>query len=232
MEYFTYMHDLLEERGGAALARRVTLGLGSLSGGFRVPTEPPLTVFTDHEIFQRSHRLRRGWRTQGAATLETVASLEAGDYVVHLDHGIGRYRGMERLEIGGETVETLKIEYADDEILRVPHYRLDLIERWSATDGDDAKPPRVHKLGGRRWKKLKERTVDSIQETAAELLELYAETRDRDAFDAALATAVEEHAPALVVLAAYVLHGIGRAIYRLVQALTTPMPEEESASQS
>jgi transcription-repair coupling factor (superfamily II helicase) len=195
------LEEILEERGGGALARETTLGLGSLSGGFRVPgadrptdaeagdrdarpadraeadggpADPPLTVLTDHEIFQRSHRLRRSWRTQGAATLETIASLEAGDYVVHLDHGIGRYRGMERLEIGGETVETLKIEYADDEILRVPHYRLDLIERWSATDGGEAKPPRVHKLGGRRWKKLKERTVDSIQETAAELLELYA----------------------------------------------------------
>jgi transcription-repair coupling factor (superfamily II helicase) len=168
------LEEILEERGGASLARRTTLGLGSLSGGFRLPGEPGLLVLTDHEIFRRSHRLRRSWRSQGASALESVASLSPGDYVVHLDHGIGRYRGLERVEIGGEAIETLKIDYADAETLRVPHYRLDLIEKWSATDGDGAEPPRVHKLGGKRWKTLKQKTVDSIQETAAELLELYA----------------------------------------------------------
>ena len=168
------LEEILEQRGGGQLVRDAHLGLGSLSGGLRIPGESPLTVLTDHEIFQRSHRLRRSHRTRSSATLESIASLEAGDYVVHLDHGIGVYRGMERVEIGGETVETLKVEYAEGEVLRVPHYRMDLVERWSATGADGAEPPRVHRLGGKRWKKLKQKTVDSIQETAAELLELYA----------------------------------------------------------
>jgi len=174
--------EILAERAGPGLAGRAGLALGSVSGGLRVPGPEPLLVLTDHEIFRRSWRLRRTGRFRGAATLESVASLQAGDYVVHLDHGIGRYRGLERVEVGGEAIETLKIEYADGEFLRVPHYRLDLIERWSAPgeDGQPSEPPTVHKLGGRRWKKLKERTVDSIQEQAAELLELYAHRQIAD----------------------------------------------------
>jgi len=176
------LEEILTERAGPGLAGRAGLALGSVSGGLRVPGPEPLLVLTDHEIFRRSWRLRRTGRFQGAATLESVASLRAGDYVVHLDHGIGRYRGLERVEVGGEAIETLKIEYADGEYLRVPHYRLDLIERWSAPgeDGQPSEPPTVHKLGGKRWKKLKERTVDSIQEQAAELLELYAHRQIAD----------------------------------------------------
>ncbi len=168
------LEEILEERGGADLTRDTHLGLGSLSGGLRIPGPEPLTVLTDHEIFQRSHRLRRSRRTRSSGTLDSIAALEPGDYVVHLDHGVGVYRGMERVEIGGETVETLEVEYAEGEVLRVPHYRMDLVERWSATGADGAEPPRVHRLGGKQWKKLKQKTVDSIQETAAELLELYA----------------------------------------------------------
>ncbi len=173
------LEEILEERGGPDLSKAATLTLGSLTGGLRIPGPRPLVVLTDHEVFRRSRRPRRTGRFQGAATLESVASLRPGDYVVHLDHGIGRYRGLERVEVGGEAIETLKIEYADGELLRVPHYRLDLIERWSAPgeDGQPVDPPTVHKLGGKRWKKLKERTVDSIQEQAAELLELYAHRR-------------------------------------------------------
>jgi len=170
------LEEILTERAEPDLVSAAGLTLGSLSGGFRVPGPRPLVVLTDHEIFRRARRRRRTGRFQGAATLESVASLQPGDYVVHLDHGIGRYRGLERVEVGGEAIETLKIEYADGEFLRVPHYRLDLIERWSAPgeDGQPSEPPAVHKIGGKRWKKLKERTVDSIQEQAAELLELYA----------------------------------------------------------
>ncbi len=166
------LEEILAERGGRALARRVTLALGSLSGGFRVDEPDPLLVLTDHEIFRRSHRPQRV-SFRGAATLESIASIQPGDYVVHMDHGIGRYRGIQRVEVGGETIETLEIEYAEREILRLPHYRLDLIERWSAP-GSEAKPPQVHKLGGKRWKRLKRRTVAAIEETAVELLQLYA----------------------------------------------------------
>jgi transcription-repair coupling factor (superfamily II helicase) len=177
------LEEILVERGGRALSSSATMAIGSIRGGFRIGGSEPLLVLTDHEIFRRSHRLRSASRFRGAATLESVASIRAGDYVVHMDHGIGRYSGLARVEIGGETIETLEIEYADGETLRLPHYRLDLIERWSAT-GDDgletSAPPRVHKLGGKRWKQLKARTVSAIEDTALELLQLYAHRQVSD----------------------------------------------------
>ena len=172
------LEEILAERAGERLVRLVTLAIGSASGGFRVEPPGSVLLLTDHEIFRRSRGLRPGSRYRGVATLESIASIRPGDYVVHMDHGIGRYRGLARVEVGGETIETLEIEYAEKEILRLPHYRLDLLERWSpAGDGEPKHPPRVHKLGGRRWKRLKERTVASIERIARELLELYAHRR-------------------------------------------------------
>ncbi len=166
------LEEILTERGSAALAREVALAIGSLSGGFRVGVPGTLLVLTDHEVFRRRYRRHRV-RLRGAATIESIAAIEPGDYVVHMEHGIGRYMGLERVEVRGETVETMEIRYADGEILRLPHYRLDLIERWSAA-GSDARPPAVHKLGRRKWKQLRNRTVAAIEATAVELLQLYA----------------------------------------------------------
>ena len=176
------LEEILEELAGARLARNTDLAIGSLSGGFRVGGPSPVLVLTDHEIFQRSRRIRRTNRRQGTSTLESVASLEPGDYVVHMDHGIGLFRGLERVDVGEEAIETLKIEYADGDVLRVPHYRLDLVERYTRVDDEDDQP-RVHKLGGKRWKNLKKRTQESIQERAAELLELYAQRQMADGHD-------------------------------------------------
>ena len=166
------LEEILTERGGPALAREVALAIGSLSGGFRVGIPGALLVLTDHEVFRRRYRRHRV-RLRGAATIESIAAIEPGDYVVHMEHGIGRYMGLERVEVRGETIETMELRYADGEILRLPHYRLDLIERWSAA-GSDARPPAVHKLGRRKWKQLRNRTVAAIEATAVELLQLYA----------------------------------------------------------
>ena len=175
------LEEILDELGGPELVRGARLAIGSISGGFRVPGPEPLLVLTDHEIFRRSRRLRRGRRLHGTASLESIASLTPGDYVVHMDHGIGRYAGLERVTVGEETIETLKVEYADGEVLRVPHYRLDLIEKWTGLgDGDGepaARPPQVHKLGGKRWKQLRRKTEEAIRAMAMELLDLYAHRR-------------------------------------------------------
>ena len=151
--------------GRTALPPRVTLGLGAVSGGF---------VLEDHEIFRRARRLRRTRRFRGAAALESLSQLHPGDFIVHLDHGIGRFTGLQRVRVGDEEIEALAIEYASGETLRVPVYRLDLIERW-IPDRDDAAPPKLHKIGGRAWKSLRRKTEQAIQEMAAELLRLYAQ---------------------------------------------------------
>jgi transcription-repair coupling factor (superfamily II helicase) len=150
------------------------LGVGSLAGGFILNRAPsPLRVLTDHEIFRRSRRIRRGRQFRGAAALESLAQLTPGDFVVHMDHGVGVFRGLEHLEVAGEKIEALAIEYAGGEVLRVPVYRVDLIERWVG-ESDDASPPQIHRIGGRKWKALKGKTEESIERMTTDLLELYA----------------------------------------------------------
>jgi transcription-repair coupling factor (superfamily II helicase) len=170
------LEEILVELAGRALTDRVALAIGSISGGFRLPSRPGRLVLTDHEVFRRTRRLRRASRFRGVATLDSISSLSSGDYVVHMEHGIGQYVGLETVTVGEETIETVKIRYADGETLRVPPYRLDLIERWTqpGEDVEDVAPPPVHKLGGKKWKALRRRTEESIHEMAVELLELYA----------------------------------------------------------
>jgi transcription-repair coupling factor (superfamily II helicase) len=103
-----------------------------------------------------------------------MSQLRPGDYVVHMDHGVGKFRGLKHVSVGGVEIESLEIEYASGEILRLPVYRLDLIERWSS-DREDGEPPKLHKIGGKVWKNLRTKTEKAIQEMASELLQLYAQ---------------------------------------------------------
>ncbi|MGH7553294.1 MAG: transcription-repair coupling factor, partial [Longimicrobiales bacterium] len=166
------LEELLE--AGANLPPRTTIALGAIAEGFVLEgVVPPLRVLTDHEIFRRARRIRRTRRFRGALALESLSQLRPGDYVVHLDHGVGRFTGMQRVTVANEELEALAIEYANGETLRVPVYRLDLIERW-VPDREDAAPPKLHRIGGRTWKTLRKKTEEAIQQMAAELLELYA----------------------------------------------------------
>ena len=166
------LQELLDELGAGGGA---TLSIGSLAGGFVLAdAEPPLQVLTDHEIFRRSRRVRRGRRFRGGAALESIAALKPGDYVVHMDHGVGKFAGLERVHLGEEEYETLVIEYAGGETLRVPVHRVDLIERWVSDVDQDAPPPKVHRIGGKDWGRTKARTQRAIETMTAELLELYA----------------------------------------------------------
>ena len=172
----------LEELLGDRLPPRTRLGLGSVTGGFALGcADPPFLLLTDHEIFRRSRRVRRARRLRGAVALESLAQLAPGDYVVHLDHGVGRFLGLERVEVGGQELESLTIEYAGGEILRVPVYRLDLVERWVGQT-DEAEPPAVHRIGGRKWKTLRRKTEAAIEQMTAELLELYARRKSAEGF--------------------------------------------------
>jgi len=172
------LDDLIADRRGQPPSG-CHLVVGSLSSGFCVEDcEPPVNILTDHEIFRRDRKLRRGRRFRGAAALESLAQLSPGDHIVHMEHGIGRFRGLERVVIGGESIEALVVEYDGGEVLRVPVYRLDQVERWvGAHPGDQ--PARLHRIGGKRWKTLKRKTESAIRQMTAELLELYATRRSR-----------------------------------------------------
>jgi transcription-repair coupling factor (superfamily II helicase) len=161
--------DPASRRPGAFL----TLALGALHGGFAMPG---LTVLTDHEIFRRARRIRRPRRYRQAVSSSAVGSLTPGAYVVHLEHGIGIYRGIANIMIGDGALEVAVLEYEGGDRLSVPLYRLDQIEPFRATteNGADAPPPRLDRLGSTRWRKQRETTERAIRELAVELIDLYA----------------------------------------------------------
>jgi transcription-repair coupling factor (superfamily II helicase) len=153
----------------------LTLAIGALDGGFVMPT---LRVLTDHEIFRRARRLRRPRRYRVAAPSTATDALVEGDYVVHLDHGIGVYRGITTITTGGAGIEAAVVEYEGGDRLNVPLYRLDQLERYrAADDGADRPPPRLHRLGGTSWHRTRERAREGIRQMAAELVDLYARRR-------------------------------------------------------
>jgi transcription-repair coupling factor (superfamily II helicase) len=164
------LEELLDEGGRSSL--NATMAIGALDGGFVMPA---LRVLTDHEIFRRARRLRRPRRYREAAPSAATGALTLGDYVVHLEHGIGIYRGIETITAGESTLEVAIVEYEGGDRLNVPLYRLDQLERYRAAGEDgDRPPPRIHRLGGSSWQRVREKTRQAIKQMAAELLDLYA----------------------------------------------------------
>ena len=165
------LNEDAREPSGAALV------VGALGGGYILPPsdgERGLRVLTDHEIFRRERRIRRA-RRYVSGGVDSLA-LKPGDYVVHLEHGVGIYRGIETIFVGQSTIEVAVVEYEGGDRLNVPLYRIDQLERYRSSDdvSGDAPPPRLHKLGGKRWAQQRDRTRAAIQEMTIELLDLYA----------------------------------------------------------
>jgi transcription-repair coupling factor (superfamily II helicase) len=152
-----------------------TLVVGALDGGFVLPT---MRVLTDHEIFRRARRLRRPRRYRSAASAAAQRPLAPGGYVVHLEHGIGIYRGLQTIPVGadGGTLEVAVVEYEGGDRLNVPIYRIDQLEpyRTAGDEGGNAPPPRLHRLGTTTWQRQRDKTRAAIRVMAAELLDLYA----------------------------------------------------------
>src|SRR6266705_1067421 len=152
---------------------RATLAVGALDGGFVLPG---LRVLTDHEIFRRARRLRRPRRYREAAPTAATRALASGDYDVHLENGIGIYRGIQTIAVGAEggSLEVAVVEYAGGDRLNVPLYRLEQLEPYRAAGDGDAPPPRLHHLGATTWQRQREKTRAAIRRMAVELLDLYA----------------------------------------------------------
>jgi transcription-repair coupling factor (superfamily II helicase) len=150
----------------------VTLDVGALNGGF-VDADAGLAVYTDHEIFARRRRPRRRRRYASAPAELHLTEVAAGDFLVHLDYGVGRYTGLERLRLAdhGE-VEALRLEYAAEEVLYVPVEQIGQVEKFSSPEGT---VPSLHRLSSPRWERQKARTRAAIAELTEELLQLHAE---------------------------------------------------------
>ncbi len=160
--------DRLEELLGATSPARLDVGL--LAHGFTCG-EARLGLLTDHEIFERYRKRVRRRKKTGGLSLAELNALDPGDYVVHVDHGIGIYKGLSRLTMNAQETDCLEISYASGDKLFVPVSQLDLVAKWTAEEGAR---PSVHRLGSSAWSRTKEKAKKAIQEMAGELLRTYA----------------------------------------------------------
>ncbi len=158
------------ERAPSPIAGTVHVVVGPLARGVIAPAEGFVLV-TEEEIFgQRTHRSTSRKRT-ARAVLEDLRALQPGDYVVHVDHGVGRYLGLEKKSIGSVGVELLVVEYAGGDKLFLPVYRLNQIQKFSGAEG----APKIDRLGGQSFAKTKAKVQKRVRQMADDLLRLYAE---------------------------------------------------------
>ena len=161
------LEELLEDTPAGPAA--TVPAVGSISAGFIWP-ECRLVVVTDHELFERYRRPVRA-RHRGAGVVKDRRALRVGECVVHLDYGIGVYRGLRRITVEGAERECLLVAYADDGLVYVPVEKIDCIERYSS---DREAHPRLDRLGTTSWQRVTKRARKAIRAVAVELLELHA----------------------------------------------------------
>jgi transcription-repair coupling factor (superfamily II helicase) len=170
----------LEDMQRRTAAGRLAVRKGRISGSFEYPSLK-LIVISDEDIFGKK-TLRRKWRpAREGYFLKSFGELKEGDFVVHTEHGIGLYRGLQKLTVAGIENDFLLLEYLESDKLYLPVDRLDQIQRYLGPDG---RPPKVDRLGGVSWDAVKERVKKSIREQAEELVAIYAarEVMERSAF--------------------------------------------------
>lgn len=151
---------------------RFTPLLKTLHEGF-IDRDLRLTCYTDHQIFERYHKytLQNYFSNRGTLSLKELKGLQPGDYVVHIDHGIGKFGGLEKIEIHGKIQESIRLVYQDNDVLYVSIHSLHRISKYK---GKENEPPRLYKLGTGAWQKLKQNTSKKIKDIARELIDLYA----------------------------------------------------------
>lgn len=141
-----------------------------------------ICLYTDHQIFERYHRysLRGEIDRSKAMTVAELNELKPGDYVVHIDHGVGRFGGLVRTTENGKPYEAVKIEYRDGDVLLVNVHALHRISRYKDKDSDT--PPKIYKLGSGAWQRMKTATKNAVKDIARELIKLYAERKESGGF--------------------------------------------------
>ena len=158
---------------------RSQIVVGSLQSGFEMPQDH-LVVVTEKEIFQKVKRKRARRQTiTNAERLKSYNELKPGDYVVHANHGIGKYIGMETLEVDGVHQDYITILYQNDDKLFIPVTQLNLIQKYVASE---SKTPKINKLGGSEWSKTKRKVSGKIEDIADDLIALYAKRESEKGF--------------------------------------------------
>jgi transcription-repair coupling factor (superfamily II helicase) len=152
----------------------------NLHGGFS-DHDLKLCVYTDHQIFDRYHKFRiRGYfKRKESITAKELTGLNPGDYVVHIDHGIGKFGGLEKIEVNGRIQEAIKLVYRDNDILYVGIHSLHRISKYKGKDNTE---PKIYKLGSGAWQKLKQSTKSRVKDIAKDLIQLYAKRMASEGF--------------------------------------------------
>ena len=172
------LFQIFEDIGGGADFKPMPLALHE---GFIAPSLK-LTCYTDHQLFERYHRfrLKEGFRqAKQALTLKEIYNLQKGDYVTHIDHGIGQFSGLETIDVNGKPQEAIRLVYKDGDVLYVGIHSLHRISKFTGKDGT---VPKMNKLGTQAWTTLKNKTKKKIKELAFDLIQLYAKRKSQPGF--------------------------------------------------
>lgn len=141
-----------------------------------------IACYTDHQIFERYHRfrLKESFReNQQALTIKELYSLKKGDYITHVDHGVGKFSGLEIIDVDGKPQEAIRLIYKDNDVLYVSIHSLHRISKFSGKDGG---MPKMNKLGTQTWSNLKKKTKKKVKEVAYDLIKLYAKRKSQPGF--------------------------------------------------
>lgn len=147
----------------------------SLYQGF-IDHDNKIVCYTDHQIFERYHKfhLKNGYAKKQSITLKELTNLDIGDYVTHIDHGIGKFGGLQKIDVEGKKQEAIKLIYGERDVLYLSIHSLHKITKFNGKDG---KPPKIYKLGSAAWKNLKQKTKSRVKEIAFNLIQVYAKRK-------------------------------------------------------
>ena len=171
-------HDIFEDidaENSESIRKQYKTMVLPLFEGF-IDEENQIACYTDHQIFERYHKfsIKNGYSKKQTITLKELTSLSVGDYVTHIDHGIGKFGGLQKIQVEGKTQEAIKLVYADNDIVYVSIHSLHKISKYNGKDGT---PPKIYKLGSTAWKTLKQKTKARVKHIAFNLIQLYAKRR-------------------------------------------------------
>ncbi|MDO7137229.1 transcription-repair coupling factor [Algibacter lectus] len=165
-------HDIFDDVEGEVSYQTIVL---SLHQGF-IDHDTKIVCYTDHQIFERYHKfnVKNGYAKKQAITLKELTNLDIGDYVTHIDHGIGRFGGLQKIDVEGKKQEAIKLVYGERDVLYLSIHSLHKITKFNGKDG---KPPKIYKLGSTAWKTLKQKTKARVKHVAFNLIKLYAKRK-------------------------------------------------------
>src|SRR5690554_8179960 len=146
-----------------------------------IDDENQIACYTDHQIFERYHKfnIKNSYSKKQNITLKELTTLSVGDYVTHIDHGIGKFGGLQKIDVDGKMQEAIKLVYADNDIVYVSIHSLHKIAKYNGKDGT---PPKIYKVGSGAWKALKQKTKARVKHIAFNLIQLYAKRRTEKGF--------------------------------------------------